>query len=107
MLITPINVNNFENIEWVGTFNKGLYYWPGITESYHIPKGVTSESRYKPVDSQYGLLFNDDKVYKTNITRHEFVEIFDRTKIKMRSASILDVACWNDTTAVLMRIPCF
>lgn len=86
---------------WAGTFNRGLYYWPAINESYSIPNSK-SEYKFKPINRELGLLFNNDKVYKTDLENNEFNEIFDGSGQKDRK-QILDAIGWKDTTAILLQ----
>lgn len=87
---------------WAGTFNKGLFYWPWINESYPVWNKTTNEYTFKPINYKYGLLFNGEKVYKTNLANNEFVEIFDGLKQK-NPRQILDAIRWDDTTAILQE----
>ena len=88
---------------WAGTFNRGLFYWPNLTEAYYIPNGTKGEFRLKPCDSKFVLLFNHEKVYKSDLVNHEFIEICDMKKQKDSQQPILDAVLWNDTTAVLIN----
>ncbi len=85
---------------WIGTLNKGLFYWPFISTSYHIPKVTNGEFRYKPNNLNEGILFNENKIIAADLNNQSFIEIFN-IKQSPEDRTINDVYKWNDTTAVL------
>jgi two-component sensor histidine kinase len=51
-----------QNSLWVGTLNRGLFYWPFFTNSFHYSVNNTEQNQVLPISKDSILLYNKQKV---------------------------------------------
>ena len=92
--------DNNRNGMWIGTINKGLFYWPFMGTSYQITNGATSEFRIKLSQKEKGIVYNNQIVYSADFKSHIVKEIF-RNDGTIKYPVFQEVMQFGDTTSVL------
>lgn len=90
-----------KDVLWAGTLNRGLFYWPFMSQSYNIR--TTSEGKMKmlPISKDSILLFNSDIVLLHTINDYQTQIIYRRSGQKVMDTEIADVVYEDGSIYIL------
>ncbi len=92
--------NKNRNGMWIGTINKGLFYWPFMGTSYQIANGTTSEFKIQLSQKEKGIIYNNQIVYSADFKNHSIKQIFRNDGV-VKYPVFQEVIQFGDTTAIL------
>ena len=88
------------NAMWMGTLNRGIFYWPFIGESYKVPKEFKDDYNFKIISKDEILFYNKTKVVLQNIRNNTEKKIY-QTPNNSDFDFIRDLIQSRDTTIIM------
>ncbi len=89
---------------WMGTANRGLFYWTTPGTSIELPLNQLNDAQYVSADQHTGYLFNTFAVWQLDWKNKKKKVLVRAESQNLRSRTILDVITWKDTIAVLAGV---
>lgn len=85
---------------WIGTYNRGVFFWPDPANSIFIPEGKSAEYNFSPVTSSSFFYFDNWKVIYADIEKNTRKIILKLPEGNSENI-ITSVKKYGDTTIVL------
>jgi len=93
--------DNETNGLWCSTINRGLFYWPNITESYKFPIESNNGVDFVPINEDNIILYNQKQLSIYSFNNNLLEKRSNITSINNFNGFIKDVCEKNDSVFVL------